>query len=254
MFHYLKSQLKSVHQSVTDKIAILLPTRNRPKMLARFWESVVKTAEDINNVSMYLYLDDDDHKGIDGAQELNKQYPENVFYLIGPRILMSQMPNELLKITNDEGIIFLAGDDLIMRTDSWDTIVVEAFEGIDDRIALFYGVDGAESQHPPDFATHPIIHRKWFDVLGYINPPYFSCDYADTWLNSLADAVCRKFLLPIFNEHMHFTVGKSEFDSTYLEARQRFAKDNVPQQFMALAKTRDEDIQKLKEYIKSNEV
>ena len=49
---------------------------------------------------------------------------------------------------------------------------------------------------------------------------------------------------------MHFTVGKSEFDSTYLEARQRFAKDNVPQQFTELAKTRDKDIQKLKKYIK----
>ena len=160
------------------------------------------------------------------------------------------MPNELLKITEDEGIIFLAGDDLVMRTDAWDTIVIESFAAIDDRIALFYGVDGAESQHPADFATHPIIHRRWFDVLGYINPPYFSCDYADTWLNTLADSVNRKFLLPIFNEHMHFTVGKSEFDSTYLEARQRFAKDNVPQQFTALAKTRDEDIQKLKKYIK----
>ena len=235
---------------MSEKIAILLPTRNRAKSLWRFWESIVSTSKDINNVTMYLYLDDDDTSGIDGAQALNKQYPENVFYLIGPRILMSQMPNELLKLTEDEGIIFLAGDDLVMRTDSWDTIVIEAFDAIEDRIALFYGVDGAESQHPADFATHPIIHRRWFDVLGYINPPYFSCDYADTWLNTLADSVNRKFLLPIFNEHMHFTVGKSEFDSTYLEARQRFAKDNVPQQFTALAKTRDEDTQKLKKYIK----
>jgi len=235
---------------MSEKIAILLPTRNRVKSLTRFWDSIVSTSKDIDNVKLYLYLDDDDTEGIRGAQELNDNYPDNVYYLVGPRILMSQMPNELLKLTSDEDIIFLAGDDLVMRTDSWDQLVIEAFAKIEDRIALFYGVDGAESQHPADFATHPIIHRRWFDVLGYINPPYFSCDYADTWLNSLADAVGRKYLLPIFNEHMHFTVGKSAFDSTYLEARKRFAEDNVPQQFTSLATTMEKDIQKLKEYIK----
>tara|TARA_R110002020_G_scaffold234986_2_gene447143 strand:- start:2103 stop:2831 length:729 start_codon:yes stop_codon:yes gene_type:complete len=235
---------------MTEKIAILLPTRKRSNWLKRFWVSVQETARYPAYITMYLYIDDDDLDGITAARTLSKAYPNNVFYMVGKRIMMSEMPNKLFAMTSDENIMFLAGDDLVMRTKHWDRFVVEAFDKIPDRLALVYGVDGGETQHPPDFATHPIIHRKWFDVLGYINPPYFSCDYADTWLNDLADSVGRKFLIPIYNEHMHFTLGKGEFDDTYLDGRKRFAADNVPKVFSDLKETKQKDIQKIKDYIK----
>ena len=235
---------------MTEKIAILLPTRGRTNWLSRFWDSVVTTARYPAYINMYLYLDDDDLDGIGGAKRLQATYPNNVFYMVGPRILMSEMPNKLFDMIDDENIIFLAGDDLVMRTRHWDRFVTEAFEKIPDRLALVYGVDGGETQHPPDFATHPIIHKVWFDVLGYINPPYFSCDFADTWLNDLADAVDRKYLLPIYNEHMHFTLGKGEFDKTYLDGRKRFVEDNVPKVYEGLKETKQKDIEKIKKYIK----
>jgi len=235
---------------MTEKIAILLPTRKRPQWLKRFWASVQDTARYPAYIKMYLYIDDDDLESIGAAQTLSRAYPKNVFFMVGKRIMMSEMPNRLFEMTSDENIIFLAGDDLVMRTRHWDRFVTEAFEKIPDKLALVYGVDGGETQHPPDFATHPIIHRKWFDVLGYINPPYFSCDYADTWLNDLADAVNRKYLLPIYNEHMHFTLGKGEFDDTYLDGRKRFAADNMPEVFRNLKDTKQADIEKIKTYIK----
>ena len=231
-----------------EKIAILLPTRNRPHLLKRFWESIVETSNSLDNISLYLYLDEDDSITPPVAAELIKKY-KNIFAFVGPRILHSKMPNVLYS-KSKEDILFLGGDDLIMQTQGWDTIVREAFAKVDDRIALVYGRDGGEAvAHPEKFATHPILHRKWAEVLGYVNPPYFSCDYADTWSNDLADAIDRKFLLPIFHEHMHFSFRKAEFDSTYREARERFQKDNVPQLYHNLAGERDRDIQKLKNYI-----
>jgi glycosyltransferase involved in cell wall biosynthesis len=233
-----------------EKIAILLPTRNRPQLLKRFWESIVDTSDDLNNISLYLYIDEDDSLTPPVAAELIEKY-NNIFVFVGPRILHSKMPNVLFSKTNED-IMFLGGDDLIMRTPGWDTRVREAFDKVDDRIALVYGRDGGEAlAHPEKFATHPILHRRWAEVLGYINPPYFSCDYADTWSNDLADAIGRKFLLPIFHEHMHFTFRKSEFDSTYREARDRFSADNIPLLYHNLSEQREKDVEKLKNYIES---
>tara|TARA_R110001583_G_scaffold187345_2_gene348628 strand:- start:8457 stop:9173 length:717 start_codon:yes stop_codon:yes gene_type:complete len=235
-----------------SSIAILLPTRNRPELLKRFWKSIVDTADDASSVFMYLYIDDDDTVSVSAAEDLMSE-SDNVFYFVGPRIVHSDMSNVLFRETQGEDIIFLGGDDLIMKTQGWDTIVKSKFDEVDDKIALVYGKDGGESQHPVEFATHPIIHRKWGEILGYVNPPYFSCDYADTWSNDLADAVGRKYMLPIFHEHMHFTMGKAPFDSTYQESRFRFQQDNVPNLYRTLESKRQEDIQKLKEYIEGYE-
>ena len=49
---------------MTEKIAILLPTRGRTNWLSRFWDSVVTTARYPAYINMYLYLDDDDLDGI----------------------------------------------------------------------------------------------------------------------------------------------------------------------------------------------
>jgi hypothetical protein len=231
-----------------EKIAILLPTRNRPSLLKRFWESVVETADDLSSISLYLYIDEDDSLTPTVAAELVRDF-NNIFPFIGPRIVHSNMPNILFSKA-PEDIIFLGGDDLVMKTKGWDTVVRKAFEEVEDRIALVYGKDGGEGvAHPNNFATHPIVHRRWGEVLGYINPPYFSCDYADTWSNDLADGVGRKILLPIFHEHMHYTFRKSEFDSTYEEARERFSKDNTPLLYQKLEGQRKDDVQKLQKYI-----
>jgi hypothetical protein len=233
-----------------EKIAILLPTRNRPDSLKRFWDSIVETSDDLDSISLYLYMDDDDSLSPPVAAQLAKDFP-NVFPFMGPRILMSKMANVLFSKAKGD-IMFLGGDDLIMKTKGWDTVVRSSFDKIEDKIALFYGTDGGEGlAHPHNFATHPILHRKWAEVLGYINPPYFSSDYADTWSNDLADAVDRKFLLPIFHEHMHFVLGKSEFDSTYQEGKLRFRQDNVPLQYAGMGEQRNKDIEKLKAYISS---
>ena len=231
-----------------SRIAILLPTRNRPEVLKRFWKSIVDTSDEISLISLYLYIDDDDTVSVPVAKELQSKF-DNIFYYVEPRIVHSDMSNALFHKTQGEDIIFLGGDDLIMKTKGWDTLVKNKFDTIEDKIDILYGKDGGESQHPVEFATHPIVHRKWGEILGYVNPPYFSCDYADTWSNDLADAVGRKFMLPIFHEHMHFTMGKAPFDSTYQESRRRFQQDNIPQLYRSLQDKREGDIQKLKTYI-----
>lgn len=231
---------------MTEGIAVVLPTRNRPKELHRFLGSMVVLADNPEKIKFYLYVDDDDKvtpEAIDSALQL---IHPRIFSLIGNRIIMSDMVNKLLPYV-EEDIFFLGGDDLVMRTKGWDSIIENTFSNILDKIALLYGDDLSPCSN---FATHPIIHRKWVKSLGYILPPYFSCDYADTWLNELADAIGRKIKIPIVNEHLHWTFGKAKVDLTYFEGKLRFQADRVPDIYNSKTAEREIDLAKLTALIK----
>lgn len=231
-------------------IAVVLPTRNRPNSLKRFINSLFDTCSNKENIFIYLYIDDDDTVTESCLKELSVNYPSKIFSLVGPRIIMSDMVNKLLPHIKED-IFFLGGDDLIIRTKDWDLKIINKFHTIEDKIALLYGDDLTLTRGMESFATHPILHRKWVDCLGYLAPPYFSSDYADTWLNEIADKLGRKFKIDIINEHMHWTFNKAPLDQTYLECRKRFMKDNPPDIYKSLLGLREKDYNKLKNLIKS---
>jgi glycosyltransferase involved in cell wall biosynthesis len=227
-----------------SKIAVVLPTRNRPELLERFVSSVFNTASKEENIKFYLYVDDDDLLTPSAILKLQSRYKDKIFVLTGPRILMSKTANELLPSIKED-IFFCGGDDLILRTKNWDQMVIKKFDEIEDKIGLVFGDD----LNQKDLATHPILHRRWVECLGYLTPPYFSSDYADTWLTELADGLNRKYKLEFINEHMHFTIGKSPLDATYLEGRTRFHQDNAPELYRSLQGKRTKDLNKLKDLL-----
>tara|TARA_R110002020_G_C16318711_1_gene774588 strand:+ start:109 stop:828 length:720 start_codon:yes stop_codon:yes gene_type:complete len=231
------------------KIALLVPTRKRVSGVKRLLESLRETTKYSNFLKVYFYVDEDDYDSLKFLSNyVSRSKLPHVDYLIGPRIIMSDMINKLYPMT-DEFILFCGADDIVFKTPGWDEILIDAVEKVEDGIGLFYGDDLVTTEHASDFATHPVLTRKWVEVLGYLSPPYFSCDYADTWLNDIASAVNRKFKLPFINEHMHPTVGKAAYDSTYAENRQKFYNDDVPSLYQHHKKELEESIEKLRSYI-----
>ena len=58
--------------------------------------------------------------------------------------------------------------------------------------------------------------------MGYLAPPIFTVDYSDNYVNDLSNAIGRRFYIEdIFIEHMHWTFGKMEMDTTAKDAHQR---------------------------------
>lgn len=229
-------------------IAVVLPTRNRPHLLERFVKSLYSNASNKHNISVYLYVDDDDNLTEYALKNLSVLYKNKIFSLVGPRILMSETANKLLPYIKED-IFFLGGDDLVIKTNDWDDKIVQKFDSLEDKIGLIYGDDLTLNPSYKNFATHPILHRRWVSELGYLTPPYFSSDYADTWLNYIADNLNRKFKLDFINEHMHWTFGKSQVDMTYMENRNRFSKDNPIAIYNSLESKRNEDVLKLRKLI-----
>lgn len=219
-------------------ISLLCPTRRRPHWMERLWQSVVNTADDLSNIELIFYLDDDDTEGID---QLLKMESDKVKGIIGERIVLSNCWNECWKIAQGP-IYMLCADDIVFKSKSWDTIVEGEFAKYPDRIVVVYGRDGIKDQR---LATHPFIHKEWTDTLGYFAPPYFSSQMNDFWIFKLGEGIGRLNYVPeVFTLHTH--PGKIPIDDTYREQRQRFKKDNIKKLWASKEPERQEAMKKLR--------
>ncbi|HVI10430.1 MAG TPA: hypothetical protein VND65_19235 [Candidatus Binatia bacterium] len=165
---------------------------------------------------------------------------------VGPRLVYSDYWNTLL-LSAQSDIFMMCGDDCVFRTPGWDTIVERAFAESTDKILLAYGDD--TSPFGKTFATHPFIHRRWVEVVGYFSGPGFTGDFADSWVQDVADMIGRKKFLPIVTEHMHYYLQKAPDDETYQETRARVARDKMPELYAARLKEREADAQKLRDVL-----
>lgn len=219
-------------------ISICVPTRGRPDNVRRLMASVLATS---TNTEVVFYADEDDdtyEAARDALRKVMDLRSRRVSFIRGPRIVMSDMWNKCAVKARGE-ILMLSGDDCVFRTPGWDVAVETAFEDYPDRIVLVYGDD---KLHGERMATHPFIHREWVNTVGRFTPPYFSCDWPDTWLHEVAKAIGRTVYLPgVVTEHMHPAAGKGEWDQTHQERSQRGARDDVNRIYTDKAPERAEE-------------
>jgi hypothetical protein len=222
---------------VTPRVSVLCPTRNRPDSVLRLADSALATAE--GPVEMVFWCDDD------APGSVPDDTPGDVTVLTGPRRTMSDMWNPCWRAARSD-VYMLCADDVAFRTPGWDTMVLRALTAWPDRIAWVFGGDGT-GIHPEDYGTHGFVHRAWTDAVGYFTPPYFSCDYADTWLNDLAARVGRRHRVRgLLTEHLHPAVGRGAWDASHAERVERGRRDDVAAIWRSTGDERERDAEKLR--------
>lgn len=210
--------------------------------MKRMYNSAMETADKPELLEFVFYIDRDDHDTV--AFCANTSW-KNALARTGDRIVLSKMWNECCDASSGD-ILMHAGDDIVFRTQGWDTMVRKAFEDTPDKILFVHGDDLHWNER---FGTHGFLHRNWVRAVGYFVPPYFSCDYNDTWLNDVANALGRRKFLPFVTEHMHPILKKGEWDTTHTERIARGQQDNVGLMYSEKQRERDEDVRKLKDFI-----
>ena len=224
-------------------ITLLTPTRKRPLLLQRMFDSAIETAKYPDLIEMSVYVDKDDLI----TQEHLKTMKGNIKVTIGDRIVLSHTPNEAYKKASSD-IIMGAADDLIFRSKDWDERVMNIFNQYEDKIVLIFPNDLLQGDR---LATTFFLHRIWIETLGYYLPPYFSYEYADVWIDAVSKALNRRiYLRDVIVEHMHYSAGKAKMDETYTEGIARGQRDNVQLIYGQLADKRLEDFQKLRRVMK----
>ncbi len=182
-------------------ISILTPTRGRPDSYARFIDSVLNTADD--EIELLGYVDDDDNTAM--------QYPADI--IVGERQASVGVSWNILAGMSTGDILIMGNDDLIYRTEHWDSILYEHIDLYEDAIYCMYFNDGINGKKHCAF---PIISRTWYETLGYFSPECFNFFCHDTWVMDIAKKIDRLHYIPeVFIEHMHFTTKKSKMDTTY---------------------------------------
>lgn len=191
-------------------LSIIFPTKNRPSNVTRFVNSIFDTANNVSDIELCIYIDDDDVLSIPVIEETATRI--NTQALQGNIKIGSHMYNELYRIATGDLFMF-AADDIVFRTKGWDDIVKQKFEEVKDKILFVYGEDGFQRGR---IGTHGFIHANWIDTVGYVLPPKLASSYTDEWITELSERVGRKCYLPdLLIEHLHPAVGKAPVDNTY---------------------------------------
>jgi hypothetical protein len=165
---------------MNDRIALLMPTRNRPASLVRALKSIRDLAEDPDRVVVVVGVDEDD-KGTRAADWPAMGRVE-VRCIAGPRMLtLGHLWNKLAQNATGCDILAMSVDDYVMATPGWDTAYRQA-------VALMPGGLGvAWPQDPlhPDKCIHPVITRALMERMGFFVPPWFPFWFQDTWLEEV---------------------------------------------------------------------
>jgi glycosyltransferase involved in cell wall biosynthesis len=217
------------------QLSLLLPTKDRVPRLTNFLNSVVATADNLNEVEVILLVDDDDQATIDFDYE-DKSL--NLTKLVRPHASMGRANHSCME--NAQGkIIMLVNDDIIVREQGWDSKIIKAAEQFSDGIFLLYPNDLFKGEK---LSVFPILSKKFCELVKEPFPLCFQGAFIDTHLSDIFQRLKGKghnrvvYLPDVVFEHMHYRLGKGSKDKTYTD-RKRFGDD---QQFLLLNTYREE--------------
>jgi hypothetical protein len=195
------------------KIAIIAPSRERMNRRLTLISSIITTVSDINNINIYLGVDEDDPTR-DLAYKLAAAIPCLKIVDIknnGKFIGLGKMWNTCVKASTEE-IISMIGDDMVFKTPNWDLMLIKEFtENCPDD--LIKAVHCNDDHHGPKLAVNLFCHRKYDEVMGYFMREEFMINWVDQWLHQVFSAFGRLTYRPdIMIEHRHWVYGKNNRD------------------------------------------
>jgi hypothetical protein len=231
-------------------ISVLCPTRGRPGYVRDLIASAMDTAAEPEALEFVFYVDVDDPTRGEVLGLRDEPTGPDVIVIEGrpinqPPLTLSHGWNACARQAGYD-VMMHCGDDIRFRSGSWDLAVVDAFAEYPDHIVFVYGSDGHQ---PQTFGTHGFIHKLWVEAVGYFVPPYFRCDWNDTWLNDVATMIGRHRHVPILTEHLHPAWGTRPLDATDHARMAAGVADNVDQLYRDLLPEREADAAKLRRII-----
>lgn len=178
----------------------ILPTRGRPRLLQRFLDMSRPKLPgvviiDLDQVEMYKDL----------------RLPSNWTRMEMSRTNSVKKENAAYRRYPASGFYCVLNDDLIARTDDWEApLLAEAQQFLipwpDDTITADTSISSA------------FIPGAFCRALGWVSPPMFRHYYIDrVWHHIANELGIARYHPEIVVEHMHFSVKKSDYDTTYAE-------------------------------------
>ena len=233
------------------KIGLLVPSRERLNLKFTLINSIIATADNIDNVTLYFGIDEDDPtrdivwKIADAIQFVRRVDIKNEGKFIG----INRIWNDIAFWCEDD-IFGYIGDDMIFQTPGWDTKIIQEFEEgncPEDNIKMVHCNDGFRGDA---ISVNAFVHRKYYEVMGYFTRPEFLINWSDQWMWQSFKAFDRiKYIDDIMIYHNHWVFGGRNRDKT----ADRMLSDNhdkiSDKLWYELTPERVKDVKKLAEYL-----
>lgn len=187
----------------------ILPSRSRPDSMKRFVDCWTTTKA---SSPVYVRLDECDPF----IKEYKKiSYPKEFNVVIDKRSRLANSMNEMLRNFPTEPWYGLLADDLIPKTEHWDTKLIEAAG------SKFIAQCNDLTEKPLN-CCHPCVGGDLVRFVGWFGLP--ACQHygvEEPWkkLALSKNLNILKYLPDVIVEHAHYRFNKSEFDQTYSELK-----------------------------------
>jgi glycosyltransferase involved in cell wall biosynthesis len=202
-------------------ISLIVPTRNRVKLLRRLFDSIEETCKSTDNLEVLLGIDDDDIETIQFIEKYSEDSRFVIKSIIGERgkgyVDLHNRINELCQISSGEFLFFLA-DDVQFMTKNWDEKILATYNSVYSDNIFWIRTSHNEEGNP--WAACLAITRDWYNVTGH----YGTCYQQDTEFNLVAEHVGREIFLKDIVVIQHRADSETgdidgEIDQTYVEGR-----------------------------------
>jgi Glycosyl transferase family 2 len=211
-------------------ISVLVPSRQRPELLARSIESLgegdlealVRVDEDDPSLERYLALED-------------------IEVVVGPHHgygSLQRYYNELAERATGEWL-FLWNDDCVMQTPDW-LDIVRPYDG--KMVVLNPNTN--HDNWEIDMNVFPIFPRRMIELMGHLS----LSNHNDSWIEFVARDAGIMVRVPIMVLHDRADLTGQNDDETY--ARREMGKEHFRSPSMVRA--RERDVQAIREYMARN--
>lgn len=205
-----------------DKICIMLPTYGRSKTkLPKFLDSLIDTADDLRNTCISFVVKKSDKGTIDLIEDKCGNTIEYEILREDKKACdlagFFNLSYEKTRFNDRSTCVSMFGDDMVFKTNGWDTVMLEAINDM-DGIGLVYGDDDF-IQHE-NLCVYFITTRDMVELTGKpFMPTGVKYDFMDTvWYEVCKRLNCLRYIpkLHVFHDHAS---GKGGKDDTWVKMR-----------------------------------
>lgn len=164
------------HLDKTCEIAVVCPSRDRPKALKKCIESMLSTS---TKAAFICYIDEDQ---IQEYAKLDLWGPRVAMH-VGSRIGPVNAANTLCHLYRKPLRIYgMVPDDCWFETKGWDDFAIQTIDSFPNRIGLL-----SAAHNGGNYVNFPWVSREWIDTVGWLYYPHNFHHCCDSIIELLGD-------------------------------------------------------------------
>ena len=193
------------------KLAVLCPSRNRPEGLKSAYESWKTNS--VQSDIFFCFQDNDD------SLNVNIKIVEGHSYIIESDIGLAAKANKLCDLNPGYDAYMVLNDDQIIQTNRWDGILLDELVQLEEsnghRLWILHWRDGIQDQK----LCQGFVTKEMLAITGSFFPRnYMRHLYIDNYFMFIGESCgILKYIPEVFIEHLHYSVGKSPLDASYMQ-------------------------------------